>query len=409
MKTLNSTEKTTVSEEIKWGGLLNEFLWTFAGVHKPLLRQCPNEYSKYAGMGGTILCTAIMAMISGGYAIYFVFENFWIAAAFGLFWGCLILNLDRFIVSTMYSDGKYTISWLELWSALPRIVMAILLGIVISTPLEMKLFEERIDGKILEIQRERKTAWEENNKFEDDNTLAYYQTEKENIEKEIKAKELRRNSLYQDLADELDGKAPSGIKGYGPRAQQKYDSYDKAEKEYNAYVEENRPKLVELDLKIKECVARQETEIDGYVSTTEKNGFCQRYEAFAKIDDNDPDLTIVIWFIRLLFIIIEVAPVIFRMMIAAGSYDELLQARAAYISNAARKEREVVESEYEIDIAINTERNRIRLEAENNANKELFYGIANAQSEVISKAIEKWKKQELEKVESDPGSYIKVE
>ena len=96
-------------------------------------------------------------------------------------------------------------------------------------------------------------------------------------------------------------------------------------------------------------------------------------------------------------------------MIAAGSYDELLQARAAYISNAARKEREVVESEYEIDIAINTERNRIRLEAENNANKELFYGIANAQSEVISKAIEKWKKQELEKVESDPSSYIKVE
>ena len=409
MKTLDSTKKTTVSDEIKWGGLLNEFLWTFAGVHKPLLRQCPNEYSKYAGMGGTILCTAIMAMISGGYAIYFVFENFWIAAAFGLFWGCLILNLDRFIVSTMYSDGKYTISWLELWSALPRIVMAILLGIVISTPLEMKLFEERIDGKILEIQRERKTVWEENNKFEDDNTLAYYQTEKENIEKEIKAKELRRNSLYQAYADELDGRAPSGVEGYGPKAKKKYDSYDKAEKEYNAYVEENRPKLVELDLKIKECVARQETALDGYASITEKNGFCQRYEAFAKIDDNDPDLTIVIWFIRLLFIIIEVAPVIFRMMIAAGSYDELLQARAAYISNAARKEREVVESEYEIDIAINTERNRIRLEAENNANKELFYGIANAQSEVISKAIEKWKKQELEKVESDPSSYIKVE
>ena len=151
MKNSKSSTNPNTPEEIKWGGFLNEFLWTFAGVHKPILRQCPNEYAKYAGMGGTILCTAIMAMISGGYAIYFVFEDFWISCAFGFFWGCLILNLDRFIVSTMYSDGKHTISWLELKSGLPRIIMAILLGIVISTPLEMKLFEERIDGKIKEI------------------------------------------------------------------------------------------------------------------------------------------------------------------------------------------------------------------------------------------------------------------
>ena len=140
-----------------------------------------------------------------------------------------------------------------------------------------------------------------------------------------------------------------------------------------------------------------------------ENGFCQRYEAFAKIDDDDKDLTAVIWFIRLLFIIIEVAPVIFRMMIASGSYDELLKTRAAYIANAARKEREEIEREYETDIIINTERNRIRLEAENNANKELFCGIASAQSEVLSKAIEYWKNRELEKVDKDPGSYIKVE
>jgi hypothetical protein len=31
-----------------------------------------------------------------------------------------------------------------------------------------------------------------------------------------------------------------------------------------------------------------------------------------------------------------------------------------------------------------------------------------AQSKVISTAIEKWKKQELEKVEKDPSAYIKI-
>lgn len=47
-------------------GLINEFLWSCAGVNKAVLRQCPSDYSKYAGIGGMILFTAIMAAISGG-------------------------------------------------------------------------------------------------------------------------------------------------------------------------------------------------------------------------------------------------------------------------------------------------------------------------------------------------------
>ena len=98
-------------DEIKWGGILNEFLWTCAGVNKKILRQCPTDYAKYAGIGGTILFTALMAMLSGGYALNFVFDNQSLAICFGVFWGLLIFNLDRFIVNTMYSDGKVTISW----------------------------------------------------------------------------------------------------------------------------------------------------------------------------------------------------------------------------------------------------------------------------------------------------------
>ena len=130
------------------GEKLNEFFWTCAGVNKRVLRQCPTEYAKYAGMGGTIFFTACMAALSGGYAISTVFDNTYISCIFGLFWGLLIFNLDRLIVNTMYSDGEVTISWRELVSGLPRIVMAIFLGIVISTPLELKIFEDAIDIKI---------------------------------------------------------------------------------------------------------------------------------------------------------------------------------------------------------------------------------------------------------------------
>lgn len=135
-------------EYVSWGGALNEFLWMCCGVNRKVVRQCPTDYAKYAGMGGTILFTAIMGSLSGSYALFSVFDNEWIALAFGIFWGMLIFNLDRFIVNTMYSDGKVTISWQELKSGLPRIIMAIFLGIVISTPLELKIFEDAIDIRI---------------------------------------------------------------------------------------------------------------------------------------------------------------------------------------------------------------------------------------------------------------------
>ena len=43
------------NETIEWCGWVNEFLWTCAGVNKKILRQCPGDYAKYAGIGGTIL------------------------------------------------------------------------------------------------------------------------------------------------------------------------------------------------------------------------------------------------------------------------------------------------------------------------------------------------------------------
>jgi len=125
---------------------VNEFLWSCAGVNKEILRLYPTDWAKYAGSGGTILFTAIMAMISGGYAMYFVFGSYIIAFLFSIVWALLIFNLDRFIVNSMYTDGKDTITWRKLRSAAPRFIMAIFIGIVISTPLEMKIFNDRIEA-----------------------------------------------------------------------------------------------------------------------------------------------------------------------------------------------------------------------------------------------------------------------
>ena len=76
-------------------------------------------------------------------------EKSWVPgiAAFviGIIWGLVIFNLDRYLVNSMYSDGESTISMREFKSGLPRIIIAFFLGIVISTPIEMKIFEGKIN------------------------------------------------------------------------------------------------------------------------------------------------------------------------------------------------------------------------------------------------------------------------
>ena len=155
--------------------LFKEVTWWCAGADRALLRMCPADHSKYAGIGTVILFTALMATFSSFIAMQFVLGvgsegllnwsqmkatpgPYIIAGIFAMFWGMMIFFLDRFITNTMYSDGKGTISWLEFRSALPRIVISILLGIVISAPLELKIFDKEIqkyladsaDGKAAE-------------------------------------------------------------------------------------------------------------------------------------------------------------------------------------------------------------------------------------------------------------------
>src|SRR5437016_2047604 len=125
-----------------------KFLWWCAGAHQDLLKQFPSEHAKYSGLGGVLLATFVLASISAGYAVYTVFDNWLWAIGFAIVWGLIIFNFDRFLVSTM---RKYGISRRkQFWMALPRIVLALLIGFVIARPLELKIFEKEIDTKMVE-------------------------------------------------------------------------------------------------------------------------------------------------------------------------------------------------------------------------------------------------------------------
>lgn len=392
----NSEEK-----EIKWGGLLNEFLWTCAGVNKKILRQCPTEYAKYAGSGGTILFTALMAMLSGGYAMYFVFHSKWTAIAFGIFWGLLIFNLDRFIVNTMYSDGLPTISWGEIRSGLPRIIMAIFLGVVISTPLEMKIFEDRINSQLVKdnIRRtnETRAEAEKGNKTLIDRRDA--------LEKERTAISTRLAAANKELKEEGEGSALSGQAGHGPIYADKEANRNAIQQELTDWDNAHKTELED----IKKQISENSTKIGADIAKgNDENGFCVRYEAFANVKEANTSLEIVSIVIMLLFIIIETAPTFFKMMMSSGEYDDKLREEMHRARVLADKGISDINDDINTDIQISTMKNRNRLEAEVKANQEVLDRIALAQAELLQVAIDAWSEEELAKIQANPSNYIRT-
>ena len=120
--------------------MLKKFFLLCSGVDLKLIDTCSNgEQNKYAGIGATVFFTAVMATIAASYALYTVFVNIFTSIFFGLIWGLLIFNLDRFIVSTIKKNDS---KWKEFLQATPRIILAMIIAMVISKPLELKIFEK---------------------------------------------------------------------------------------------------------------------------------------------------------------------------------------------------------------------------------------------------------------------------
>ncbi len=127
--------------------MLKRFFILCSGSDRDLLSTCSEgEQTKYAGIGATVFFTAIMAFLASSYALFTVFDDVFAASFFGFIWGLLIFNLDRFIVSTIRKRDQLKNEFLQ---AMPRIVLAIIIAIVISKPLEIKIFEKEINTVLL--------------------------------------------------------------------------------------------------------------------------------------------------------------------------------------------------------------------------------------------------------------------
>lgn len=120
------------------------FFWLLSGAEISVLKECPTDYNRQAGIGFTIFMTTLLAFFSGSYAGYYFGESYVSAIIFGTIWASLIFSIDRSMVVTLKKDP--TKEKQNFWPAfLSRGVLALLIAFIISIPLELLIFKENID------------------------------------------------------------------------------------------------------------------------------------------------------------------------------------------------------------------------------------------------------------------------
>lgn len=358
-------------------GWFKKFTWWCAGVDKDLLTMCPADHSKYVGVGTVILFTALMAWFSSYMAMRLVFqvpENVSLlslnsgnlgAIAFSTFWASMIFFLDRFITNTMYSDGKVTISKQEFICGLPRIIIAIFLGIVISAPLELKIFNEAIEEKIKHDQMfeglDAKQRVTELKKSDYNSTKDKYQvtiqannSTIETLQKTVDGLTAQRKSLYETTkwSDEK-GHEHETQSRKSKREQAEWDNMhkptlDSLNNEISR-LSSNNVKLLKEQESILTKNTKEETNYKEKIDSAQlDNGLLVRLskmhelamEGYKSFLNDSPDscwldyiLLHPVWYylffspiglIMLLFILIDISPVLYKMMLADGNYDNYL-------------------------------------------------------------------------------------
>lgn len=298
--------------------MLKKFFIICSGSDTDILENCSiGEQNKYASIGATVFFTAVMAFIASSYALYTVFDNYIAAIAFGFIWGLLIFNLDRFIVSTIKKRDNFMD---ELIQASPRILLAVIIAIVISKPLELKIFEKEIDQVLLE-QKNDLTLANQNQIAEQFNPeIASLENDIKNYQAQIDTKEAEVNALYDTYITEAEGTAGTMLLGKGPVYKEKREKHDAALAELSQLKIDNKAKITATEAQI----AKLKTDYDTKVSTTQPvidrfDGFMARINALGELP------WIPSFFIFLLFLAIETSPIFAKLISPKGEFDYKLE------------------------------------------------------------------------------------
>lgn len=396
-------------------GKFTRFLWDCAGGDRFLLERATySDQVKYMCLGGIVLATGVMASLAGGYAFYTIFApksaevldkmktagntlevptdplTVLLSVIFGIIWGLIIFNIDRFIVaSTGKGDGTEKITRSELVGALPRIFMGAIIAITISKPVEIRMFKSEIDVELQNAQMEKEKEFRDKVDAEFNIEIGKVQKEINKYDSGIQDKINRHKELEKQYIEE------ARIVTVGPRAIAIKAQMDAVAKEIeNAQSAPEYQNLLSEKTKLEE---ERKTKLkNSYKVASGLDGLVERIKLSHKVAGNT-----ITFFITLLFLAIELTPVFFKLMLIKSPYD--------YIKD---NNDDLIKTHHGIEVRYDYYKDKEGLERHlvihHDAQNQMFekLKISRIQKELTEYALELYKQREKEKINENLDDYI---
>jgi hypothetical protein len=331
---------TPQSAPLPRANVMKRFFWFCSGADLSLLRtwDCSTEHNTYAGIGATIFLTAAVASLSGGYALWTVFQAVPAAISFGILWGVLIFNLDRYIVMSIHKRrGGGGAFCLQVATTSPRLLLAVLIASVITVPLELKIFEREILDHI--ARRHQRQLNDDIQSIEQQyREILALEQQNTTLTAAITEKEAQRNAAFQEAQGEASGTRGTGTRGAGPVWRQKTQFLAQLETELQdlhalntAQIQQNTARIGALKKARDTAIAQQEDIL------TAANGLLARLDGLHALITEQPTTAIAFWLIAAMFVVIETAPVVVKLLAKYGPYDALVAHKETEVTLSAHR------------------------------------------------------------------------
>jgi hypothetical protein len=305
---------------------LRPFLW-LAGTEDWIVRHedAATIRQLYSAIGATVLFTGILGGLAGGYAVHSALHAPEAGIAFGIFWGALILNLDRYLVMSIRKRRRGNLL-AQIGMALPRLAIAVLMSMSIAKPLEMKIFERDLQATRASQHRARVTAAREkiNAEYAE---IPQLEAKIKAIEAAGKEKETEREAYYQQAIGEAEGKVGSGVKGFGPLYARKSVELKRMDGELEQVRAQNAKAIGEIEKRIERLSAERDARLAEFeTSSKETDGLLAGIAALGEMSARDSNVKYAHWLIVLLIVAVDTAPIFVKLLTYRSPYEIVSQA-----------------------------------------------------------------------------------
>ena len=343
---------------------IQTFLLFSSGAQKSILERCPTDINRYMAIGATVFFTGLLAFFSASYALNSVFHSPILAAVLGLVWGVMIYNLDRLIVMSLRSTGSF---FKDMFMAFPRIALALLFAIVISTPLELRIFDNEIQGELVLMNEEQKKEHEAATKTRFVEERVALLSTRQELESEITTIRSKRDELALIALQEADGTGGSMKRNLGPIYEAKKAEVKKLDNELKEKVASSQPLINEIEAQLQNNLAEEKAAIASLASVP-ISGIIGKLEALSRLTSKSPMIHTAHLFIFLLFVALELTPILVKLISLRSPYDMRLSTHEFDHETNNSVIRHLADSKMKESISVNgsviTHRTKATIEAE---------------------------------------------